>query len=191
MSRFILKTLQSTSSEINRKIADFRAHTSDINGNIRSSEEEIHHQEKYCSDSDIKTWILVFEDENIVGMAAIFGRNIKHNNTKVRLGGIGKVRVRQDKRNLGIANMMMKEAMRQLQQLKFDVAFLSTDLTSFLRGYYERYGFMVLNKDYTFIGKSGKKYVENDGMLASINSDVIFKQIISDNKAFHIGTGNW
>lgn len=191
MGEFILNVFQTVSHETSKKITEFRANSPDIEGKIRTLEEEKRHLEKYCSDDDIKAWIIVFEGEEIVGVTAIYGRKVQYAGKNVWLGGIGKVRVRKDMRKMGIANMMMDEAIKQLKQLNFDVAFLTTDLESFLRDYYERYGFVTLNKNYTFFGSSGKEYSDNNGMLAPISSKTIFQQIIASKEPFHIGKGNW
>lgn len=191
MEDFVLKVFQELTPGLDKKVKDFRASVPDIKGRIRTPEEEKRHFEKYCSDEDIKVWILVFEGEEIVGVTAVYGRQIQYENMDILLGGIGKVRVRADRRKRGIANLMMEEAMEQLKKLNFDVAFLSTDLDSFLRGYYEGYGFVPLNKNYTFFGNSGKEYSESNGMIAPISSKTIFQQVVDGKEPFHIGKGNW
>lgn len=191
MENYPLKVYKNLTPPLANKVEAFRRTTADITGKIRTPEEEIKHLEKYSSNGDIKKWILIFEGEDIIGMTAIFGRTVTYQNTPFSLGGIGKVRVREDRRKKGLANRMMDEAMKQLKLIKFDVAFLSTNLESFLREYYERYGFVPLNKSYTFLGKSGKKYTENNGMIIPIDSKEIFQTILKGNEPFNIGKGNW
>ena len=60
--------------------------------------------------------------------------------------------------------------MQQLRELEVAVAFLCTDLNSFLLPFYEKYGFQAMKKPYTFVSKSGRKYTESNGMLAPIVS---------------------
>src|SRR3989338_1913343 len=53
-------------------VSNFRTSVPDINGKIRTPKEEIIHQEKFCSDSDIKLWILVFEKNMLIGTTAVY-----------------------------------------------------------------------------------------------------------------------
>jgi len=41
------------------------------------------------------------------------------------------------------------------------------------------------------LGKSGKRYTEQDAMIAPVCSPEKFKAILSDSKPFDIGQGNW
>ncbi len=56
---------------------------------------------------------------------------------------------------------------------------------------YGRVGFLPLGKPYTYLGKSGKRYTENDGMVAQVKSKDIFDFITKDEEPFDIGNGNW
>ena len=172
-------------------VSNFRTSVPDINGKIRTPKEEIIHQEKFCSDSDIKLWILVFEKNMLIGTTAVYARSIKYNGRNILLGGIGKVRVKQENRGEGIASAMMEAAMDQMKKLKCDIAFLDTNIDSFLGKFYKKYGFVPLNRPYTFLGKSRKRYSDTDGMIAQITSKALFTEILTDSKPFDIGFGNW
>lgn len=149
------------------------------------------HIDKYCSDTDIIGWILAYENNEIIGRTALFKRTIEIVDKKISLGGIGKVRVRLDKRKHGIGSQMMDEAMKQLKKENCDVAFLCTNLDSFLKHFYEKYGFVAIPHAYTYTGKSGKIYSGTDGMLAPITSKDIYTTIMNGTTILHIGVGNW
>ena len=179
------------SPELSDQVQQFRASVSDVNGQIRTPQEEERRSEKFCSDGDAKKWILVFKDKDLVGMAVLFGREIMYKDRAVVLGGIGKVRVREDWRQKGVAKKMMSEVMGQLADMQYDIAFLGTDINSFLADFYRKYGFVSLNRPYSFSGKSGRRYEENDGMLAPIRSKEIFQEIMNSSEPLDIGRGKW
>jgi predicted GNAT family N-acyltransferase len=189
--RYEIKVFSDLSSLMEKKVIKLRKSVPDSKGRIRTREEEAVHRDKYCSDGDIVRWILAFEQEDLIGMAAVFRRDIKFNEKQISLGGIGKMRVRQDRRRRGIASEIMNKAMDELIKLSCDVAFLCTNIDSFLRVFYEKYGFILLNKQYTYLSRSGKRYLERNGMLAPIKSENIFQEILRENKPFDIGIGNW
>jgi len=186
-----LVVLNSLDEEMERKIDSFRKKVSTISGRVRTAEEQILHHDKYCSIGDIKKWILILEEDEVIGITALFGRKIIFNNQEIYLGGIGKVRVREDRRKRGMASIMMDESMRQLKKIDADIAFLCTDVNSFLVKFYEKYGFVKMKQPYTFLSKSGNRFTEKEGMIVSINSKKIFDEIMRDKKPFDIGVGNW
>ncbi len=57
--------------------------------------------------------------------------------------------------------------------------------------FYEKAGFVRLPRGHTYSGKSGKRYSENDGMIAPVSSIEKFQRIITSEKLFDIGRGNW
>lgn len=177
--------------EYTEKILEFRSTATAIGGKVRSPEEEAIHKDKYCSDADIQKYVLSLEGDEIVGMVAVIARQITFENHDLLLGGIGRVRVRNDRRKMGLATIMMTEAMQQLRELEVAVAFLCTDLNSFLLPFYEKYGFQAMKKPYTFVSKSGRKYTESNGMLTPIVSQKTFDQIMASEAQLNIGAGNW
>ena len=157
-----------------------------------SPEEIVLHKDKYCSDGDIKSWVLAFQNNEMIGKIAIFSREITFKNQIIILGGIGKVKVRDDQRKKGIATKMMNAAMEELHKINCDVAFLCTDISNqFLVSFYNKFGFTLLNKNYTYLSKSGARYIEPDGMLAPVKSLELFGAILMDEDALDIGVGNW
>ena len=153
-------------------------------------EEKEEHEDKYCSKSDIFGYLIAYEDDELVGGVELFKRKINYSNKLILLGGFGSLWVREDKRRQGIALEVLKRGMKILKKESCDLAYLCTDINK-LKDLYSKVGFMPLGKDYSFTGKSGKKYIEDDGMIAPVNSEKNFKQIIEDNKPLDIGLGNW
>lgn len=176
---------------LKKELSDFRRNNGDGSGVVRTDEEMRVRADKYCSGGDIKRWILVFDQGSLIGVTAVFGRTILVNGERVLMGGVGRVRVRKDSRKRGVATKMMSRAMEVLKELNYDVAFLCTNLDSFLADFYRKYGFVVLHKSYTYLGKSGKRYTDEDGMLAVVKSKEVFDKIIEGEDVLDIGVGNW
>jgi len=153
-------------------------------------EEEAEHKNKYCSEKDIFGYLVAFEGDEMVGGSKLFKRKIKNVGKLLTLGGFGGLWTRKDKRRRGVATVILKEGMKVLKSKNCDIAYLCTDINK-LKDLYAKVGFVPLVKDYTFIGKSGKRYLEDDGMIAPVNSEKKFKQILEDKKPLDIGVGNW
>lgn len=137
-----------------------------------------------------KAWLLVFEGAQIIGSIKLHKRNVKFNNKNIILGGLGGVCARKDKRRLGIASMMIEEAMKILKEWGCDVAYLCANIEE-SGSLYPRAGFVSLNKPYTYYGRSGKLDEETNGMLAPLKSLSLFEEILNSKQKFHLGKGNW
>lgn len=185
-----IEVVSPTDRKLKKTIAEFRKTNPGKTSN-RSVDEQRIHDDKYCSDTDISEWIVAVDDNKISGTIAVFTREITVDGQIVQLGGIGKVRVAVDQRKKGIGNKLMKAAIQQLHDNQVDVAFLCTNLESFLAEWYKKYGFQILPKQYTYTGASDKKYIENNGMLAAIRSKDVFDNIMNSPETLDIGTGNW
>ena len=57
--------------------------------------------------------------------------------------------------------------------------------------FYESFGFRRLLENHTYTGKSGKRYVDTDGLLAPVTSRKLFNKIFATTIPFDIGKGNW
>ncbi len=126
-----------------------------------------------------------------MGQILLYQRQSKFAGELISIGGIGAVRVATDYRSQGIASQMMTVAMAELKQLNCDVAFLCTNIDSFLADFYKNYGFQIYPQTYFFQGRSGQFYQANNGMLAPVNSSQIFAKIIKSKKQLDFGVGIW
>lgn len=145
-------------------------------------------EEKFTSQP--KAWLLVFENDQLIGTSALHQRKIQFDNKEIVLGGIGRVCTRKDRRRQGIANQMLKLAMKTFGQWGCDLAFLCANVKE-SGDLYAQVGFIPLNKPYTFYGRSGKLYEESNGMIAPINSHEIFEEVLHSAQKLHLGSGNW
>ena len=134
--------------------------------------------------------LLVYEEEHLIGGARIYRREIEYDGGEAVLGGIGGVWVRRDKQRLGIATQVLESCMDWLNQAGCEVGFLCTDIEK-LESLYGRLGFVPLGRTYTFMGVLGKRCEREDGMIAPIMSDEVFKKILKGDEMLDLGVGNW
>jgi len=156
----------------------------------QSGKEKKKEHDKFCSKKDQTGYVLALDNKQIIGVVIILKRRIKFKEMNLVLGGIGGVCVEKQYRRQGVAMSMLQVAMERLKQGKCDVAYLCTDINN-LKNLYTPVGFVALNRPHTFLGKSGKRYTEHDAMIAPVNSPEKFKAVLTDNKPFDIGRGNW
>jgi len=145
-------------------------------------------EEKFTSQP--KAWLLVSENDQVIGITALHQRKIQFDNKEIVLGGIGRVCTRKDRRRQGIANQMLEEAVKILREWGCDMAFLCANVKE-SGDLYAQVGFVPLNKPYTYSGRSGKLYEEINGMIAPLNSFEIFKEVLQSSRKLHLGPGNW
>lgn len=183
--------LPQLSPVIRKQMEDLRDHCSSLHKKKKTRQEQIEHLDRYCSRDDIKCWILAYNQDLLIGRIAIFLREIEWQDQKMFLGGIGKVKVRDDYRRQGVASVMMKRSMQELKRLKADMAFLNTDFASFLPNFYAKYGFKKMNQPYTYISRLGKKYSEENGMIAAVCNLKLVEETMMSDEILNLGKGNW
>jgi ribosomal protein S18 acetylase RimI-like enzyme len=147
--------------------------------------------DRFCSKKDLFAYVLVWSNEELIGEAAIYKRKLSYKNDLILLGGIGSVATHPKARKKGIARMMVSKAMDFLKNENCDVAYLCTDQNNqWLTGFYKSFGFRKIAR-YTYLGESGKRYIEDDGMISPICNHQLFKDLLFSNESFGIGKGNW
>jgi RimJ/RimL family protein N-acetyltransferase len=158
------------------------------NNYTQTKADHISQDEKFCSDSDIVSYILAFDKDLLIGETRVYKRAVR----EMILGGIGSVGTHEKNRMAGVATIMMKKAMELLHNEKCDIVYLCCDTyNKKLVAFYERFGFRLLDKPHTYLGKSGKRHTDIDGMIAPIGNTKLFEVILSNKEPLDIGVGNW
>ena len=147
-------------------------------------------EDKYCSLP--YAHVLALERGSVIGVARLFSRCIVFDGELVFVGGFGSVTTRKNRRRLGVASALLQRGMEDFRLRLFDLAFLNSDVhnLTFVR-LYGRVGFVALDKPYSCIGKSGRKYVSYDGMIAPVTSLGIYKRVLSSKSVLDIAFGSW
>lgn len=137
-------------------------------------------------------FLLALEDHSVIGTLLLFKRKIDYKGETILLGGIGNVCTKKERRRMGVATALLKRAMKELNAQKCDVAYLCTDINDpAMVKLYTGVGFVHLNKPYTYVGRSGKRYAETDGMVAPLQSKEKFDLILNGKEPLDLDTGNW
>ena len=137
-------------------------------------------------------YILVFNKTELVGIQMLFLRKVIFENQNILIGGLGGLCVKKEFREKGIAKQLLAIAMSEMQKLSCDVSILFTNIKNprYLK-LYGAYGFKVLNREYSFMSKSGKICTGKSAMIAPINSSKKYDLIVNSNKILNIGAGEW
>lgn len=157
-----------------------------------TSQERIVHEDKFCSGNDRIGYVVVQEGSDVIGAVTLLRRTIVFDGISMVLGGIGGLCTRNDKRKNGVGTLLLMQAMNELRHAGCDIGYLCTDVTKkWMVGFYQKAGFIPLKQEHTYTGKSGTRYTDTDGMVAPVCSRDTFQRIITSEKAFDIGRGNW
>ncbi len=155
-----------------------------------SVEQRQENDDRFCSDDDAVGYVLAFAGEQLVGAVQLSQRAIDFQGQAVQLGGLGGVATDAVWRGRGIASATTAAAMARLRELGCDVAYLCTNIAK-LGHLYGQVGFVPLGRTHTYFGASGKRYTDDDGMVAPVNSPDLLAAILADDQPFDIGRGNW
>jgi len=141
---------------------------------------------------DPYAYLLAIDRRSMIGVVLLYKKNIEHAGKKIILGGIGGVCVKKKKRKKGVASALLEKAMQDLKRKGCDMTYLCADVKNpEMVRLYGKVGFVTLDKPYTYLGKSGKRYTENNGMIAPVKSKAKFNLIRKSKKILDLGASNW
>lgn len=183
-----IETFENLSPQLERQTDDLRFVA--FRKDLLTEEQKAESNEKFTFKEDIFKYVIAFLGEKPVGYIRLFRRNINLKGRKVVLGGIGGVCTDPQEQRKGIATKMLQVAVKKLKKANCDIAYLCTNIPK-LENLYGQVGFVPLSRPYTFVGKSGKKHIDDDGMIAPINSQKTFQEILEDTDPFDLEGMNW
>lgn len=136
--------------------------------------------------------VCAFENDKLICRVILYKRKIEFEGQPLILGGIGGVCTIPEKRRQGLATKLLKMAMTELKKSACDIAYLCADVSNpGMIKLYQKVGFTLLVRTHIFYGQSGKRYKDNDAMVAPVKSKAIFQEIMGSKKILNIGMGNW
>lgn len=137
-------------------------------------------------------YILCFDGEKLIGIQNIFLREVKFENQKILIGGLGGLCVDKDYRGHGIAKELLQNGIGELKKLNCDIGMLFTDIHNpKFQKLYGQFGFVVLERDYTFLDKLNNMHTDNYAMIAPANSEEKFNLVLYSQEILHLGAGEW
>lgn len=157
-----------------------------------TADQRAERHDRFAPQGDVVKEIVALGDGVVVGLAVAYRRQIRFAGWPIILGGIGDVCVDPDYRRQGIATRLTLAALDELKWVGCDVAYLCARLDQpGLTELYARVGFTRLQHGHTYLGGSGRRYVDQDGMIAPVLSQQLFEAIMVQPEPFDIGEGNW
>ena len=158
----------------------------------RTPDQLAEHRDRFSSAADAIKHVVVRDDQTVIGFVRVYRRTIRFAGQTVVLGGIGDVCTDPAWRGRGMARLALATAMESLREAGADIAYLCTDLgnPSRLR-LYGQFGFVPLGRAHTYVGPSGRRYTDTDGMLAPVHSPAVFERVMRASEPFDVGEGNW
>lgn len=158
----------------------------------RTPEQKAEHRDRFCDMGDAVRWIVAVDGGKVVGLAIAYRRVVRFAGWPMTLGGLGDVCVAPAYRRQGIALRLTRAALDELKWAGCDVAYLCARLDKpGLTELYGHAGFVRLTYGQTYLGASGRRYVDQDGMIAPVLSQKFFEAIMVQPEPFDIGQGNW
>jgi predicted N-acetyltransferase YhbS len=136
-------------------------------------------------------YIFAFFNDEIVGMAQICHSEVEFEGKKIKLGGIAGVITRSDWWRKGIATKVCQTGMEYLKGRGDDLVFLSVDVSKGTYGFYEKLGFVMLPRNFSWTNSQGQLKESGGGMIASVNSEEVFGQVLNGKDTFYVGNGYW
>jgi ribosomal protein S18 acetylase RimI-like enzyme len=163
-----------------------------LDGCFRAAASRPNHADRFCSQGDAWRYVLATDAQSVTGFATIYRRSIEWNGETVALGGLGDVCTDPVWRHRGVASAIVRMAMAELERVGSQLAYLcaAVDNPGILH-LYGQVGFVPLRRAHTYDGKSGRKYIDTDGMIAPVGSARVFEDIMHSDKPLHLGRGNW
>lgn len=157
-----------------------------------TEEQRAEHRDRFSHQGEAVKWIVALRDGEVVGLTVAYRREIRFAGWPIVLGGLGDVCVSPEYRRRGLATRLVQAAMDELKWVGCDVAYLCARLDKpGLTELYERAGFRRLQYGHTYLGASGRRYVDQDGMIAPVLSQQFFEAIMVQPESFDIGLGTW
>lgn len=157
-----------------------------------SLQQQDEHNDRYANKKDRIKYVLAVHEGKVIGGVIALKRLIQFKDRTISLGGIGGVCTEGRYRRQGIASKLLQAALNELKTAQCDIAYLCADIYSdSAKKLYGFVGFVPLSKPHTYLGVSGTRYFDTDGMIAPVNSPEIFREVINAKEPFDIGKGNW
>lgn len=133
--------------------------------------------------------VLASVENDIVGYASIHHADVEFEGKKIALGGFGGVCTREDMQRREIATRICQVAMEHLKQKGYDLAFLSVDLAKGTSGLYEKVGFVLLPRKFSWKNVHGEIKEDVGGMIAPMSSPELFEHVLKGEDIFYVGNG--
>lgn len=136
-------------------------------------------------------WVLAYHQNELVGILELHKRKRVFDKSKFLLGGVAGICIINSMRKQGVGSKLLKKGLTVLRDAGCDIACMTVDLEKPMYGFYEKFGFKMMEREISFDDIHGKRIYEKGTMFIPIKSTEIYNRIMNSNKTFHYGNGYW
>ena len=136
-------------------------------------------------------WVLAYHNDELVSILELHKRRRVFDKSKFLLGGVAGVCVDSCMRKRGIGSKLIIKGLEVLKENGCDVACMTVELEEPMYGFYEKFGFKMMEREISFTDVNGKRIYDGGTMFIPINSVDIYNHIMNSCKIFHYGNGYW
>ena len=130
---------------------------------------------------------LLFDDNKIVGHAFLYKRLTEYDGQAYYIGGVGGLAVIPEYRGKGYARWLTEKTLKESYDIGVDVACLFTDKEDTVYKFYEKLGFVYLNRNAYYIDSLGKEMPKDDVMIMGLKDKALAEKILATKHKFHYG----
>jgi GNAT superfamily N-acetyltransferase len=136
---------------------------------------------------------LLFDGERVVGQAAVHKVTAEYNGLEYYLGGFGGLSVLPEYQGMGYGRKLAEAAIKKSYEIGIDVACMEANTDSGIADFYQKLGFVFLNRPAYFINHGNNEVTDSNVMIMGLNNKHLAEEILSTSHKFHYGKslGHW
>ena len=130
---------------------------------------------------------LLFDDEKIVGNVFLYKRLTEYDGQDYHIGGFGGLAVMPEYSGKGYARRLAEEALKMANDIGVDVACLFMSREDSISKFYERLGYVFLDRRCYYIDSLHREAYFDNVMILGLNNKELVSKILTTNHKFHFG----
>jgi len=136
---------------------------------------------------------ILYDGEKIVGQVDVHKRLTDYEGREFFLGGPGGLAIMPGYRGKGFARALTECAIQKSREIGVDVACLCVNRDDGVHKFYEKLGYVFLNRDAYYINGLGIEKTDDSVMIKGINHTELAEKILKTKYKFHYGKehGYW
>jgi GNAT superfamily N-acetyltransferase len=136
---------------------------------------------------------LLFDGERAVGRAAVHKVLTEYDGQEYFLGGFGGLAVLPSYQGKGYARKLAEAALAKANEIGVDVACMEAETETGITDFYQKLGFVFLNRPAYFINHGNNEVTDNNVMVMGIRNKELTNKILTTKHKFHYGKrlGHW
>ena len=136
---------------------------------------------------------LLFDDDRVVGRAAVHKVLTEYDGQEYYLGGFGGLAVLPLYQGKGYARKLAEAALKKANEIGIDIVCMEANIESGITKFYEELGFVFLNRPAYFINHDNNEVTDDNVMVMGLRNKELADKILTTGHKFHYGKslGHW